>query len=357
MQYNSDSQGRRGASGVNPGAAPFVSALSIPSVRSVSSPSTARAATPNPTSSQNDTLSTIRRSLTPGPPGKLSTGGVALIPSPLPSALNMPAYKPYQTTESKPYQIIDSSPFNTNSPVIGATVNVLKTPPQQQQALLPKSVKHLTCFYWRRYGKCNKRDDMCLYSHSDTGQYADEPQHREPGLPAVAGRNARLHNPVYQNWRSGSPAASTSSHRSSFSSHPLGRGQEELFSSPTLDSAPHYNGMALTPMKAVSYEQHQRHVQALRDIIGLQSHMAQSSLDQFVSMGRSVKEYRKILEDSMASDGSSQRSKQSPNDTLLALTRKLLAMEREAEVAAERLKVMKLDVDRGLERLVPGGSL
>lgn len=73
-------------------------------------------------------------------------------------------------------------------------------------------------------------------------------------------------------------------------------------------------------------------------------------------MSTSVQEYRAIIEQSANAD-TSQVDRQSANEKLMALTMKLLAMKREAEVAAEKLKVMKLDVDRGLERLLPGGSL
>ena len=44
-----------------------------------------------------------------------------------------------------------------------------------------KSVKHLTCFYWHKYGKCSKADAVCLYAHYNTGHLAEEPMHMVPG--------------------------------------------------------------------------------------------------------------------------------------------------------------------------------
>ncbi|KAI9832793.1 MAG: hypothetical protein M1819_004013 [Sarea resinae] len=56
---------------------------------------------------------------------------------------------------------------------------------------LPKNFnKPLTCYYWYTYGKCNKDDDECAYAHYDTGKYSNAPLRLEPGLPAIAGRNA-----------------------------------------------------------------------------------------------------------------------------------------------------------------------
>ena len=95
----------------------------------------------------------------------------------------------------------------------------------------PKSVKHLTCWYWANKG-CRLPDHVCLYSHIDTGRLADPPVqvqrgrefssiilHQSSGLfsqnslwkarnrantksgPAVAGKNATNPQPVYKDWK------------------------------------------------------------------------------------------------------------------------------------------------------------
>lgn len=33
-----------------------------------------------------------------------------------------------------------------------------------------RSVKHLTCFWWKEKGSCKYTDDQCLYAHEDTGE-------------------------------------------------------------------------------------------------------------------------------------------------------------------------------------------
>ena len=43
------------------------------------------------------------------------------------------------------------------------------------------SVKHLTCFYWHKFGKCRFANNECLYSHYNTGQLAEAPQKVEAG--------------------------------------------------------------------------------------------------------------------------------------------------------------------------------
>lgn len=45
---------------------------------------------------------------------------------------------------------------------------------EQISASQPKSVKHLTCWYWANRG-CKLPDHLCLYSHFDTGRLADPP--------------------------------------------------------------------------------------------------------------------------------------------------------------------------------------
>ena len=67
-----------------------------------------------------------------------------------------------------------------------------------------RSVKHLTCFWWRKHGECRFTEDECLYAHHDvsshqidflilltscqTGRYTDPPRQVIPGEPAMAGR-------------------------------------------------------------------------------------------------------------------------------------------------------------------------
>ena len=64
----------------------------------------------------------------------------------------------------------------------------------------------MTCYYWKKVGKCRFTEEECLYSHKNTGQLAEAPQKVEPGGrsttnesekdatltylgPSVAGRN------------------------------------------------------------------------------------------------------------------------------------------------------------------------
>lgn len=55
-------------------------------------------------------------------------------------------------------------------------LNLTKSPPQEGQPSFarPKSVKHLTCWYWANK-RCRLPDHACLYSHFDTGRLADPP--------------------------------------------------------------------------------------------------------------------------------------------------------------------------------------
>ncbi|KIV76870.1 hypothetical protein PV11_08721 [Exophiala sideris] len=52
-----------------------------------------------------------------------------------------------------------------------------------------KSVKHMTCFWWRNQGFCKKTDEECSYAHWDTGLYSDAPKQVNPGEPAKAGKS------------------------------------------------------------------------------------------------------------------------------------------------------------------------
>lgn len=50
----------------------------------------------------------------------------------------------------------------------------LPDPKEEISAFLPKSVKHLTCWYWANMD-CKYSDDECLYSHFYTGTLAQPP--------------------------------------------------------------------------------------------------------------------------------------------------------------------------------------
>ncbi|KAM0804223.1 hypothetical protein BDR22DRAFT_655108 [Usnea florida] len=74
--------------------------------------------------------------------------------------------------------------------------NAVQSPTQGAQlaSAQPKSVKHLTCWYWAK-GRCRLADDQCLYSHFNTGKLAAAPMQLQAGLRAVAGRNATISQP------------------------------------------------------------------------------------------------------------------------------------------------------------------
>ncbi|KAL8902080.1 MAG: hypothetical protein Q9207_004891 [Kuettlingeria erythrocarpa] len=65
-----------------------------------------------------------------------------------------------------------------------------------------KTMKHLTCFFFNKFGECKLPEELCLYSHGREGTtgVASAPVHKEPGKPAVAGRNAEKANPAYVHW-------------------------------------------------------------------------------------------------------------------------------------------------------------
>lgn len=65
------------------------------------------------------------------------------------------------------------------------------TPSGQISDSKPKSVKHLTCWYWANSG-CRLPDNGCLYSHFDTGRLADPP------LQVQRGRELSSHHPSLQ---------------------------------------------------------------------------------------------------------------------------------------------------------------
>lgn len=60
-------------------------------------------------------------------------------------------------------------------------------PPAQTPS--KRSVKHLTCFWWKEKGTCKYSEEECLYAHHDTGKYTDPPRQVIPGEPAKAGRS------------------------------------------------------------------------------------------------------------------------------------------------------------------------
>ena len=63
-----------------------------------------------------------------------------------------------------------------------ASGNANQSPTQgaQPASAQPKSVKHLTCWYWAK-GRCRLADDKCLYSHFNTGKLAAAPVQLQPG--------------------------------------------------------------------------------------------------------------------------------------------------------------------------------
>ncbi|KAL8856595.1 MAG: hypothetical protein Q9178_006824 [Gyalolechia marmorata] len=63
-------------------------------------------------------------------------------------------------------------------------------------------MKHLTCHYWHTFKNCRYLEDDCIYSHRYEGceGIASKPIHKEPGKPAVAGKNAERDNPDYTDW-------------------------------------------------------------------------------------------------------------------------------------------------------------
>ncbi|KAL8732254.1 MAG: hypothetical protein Q9166_002826 [cf. Caloplaca sp. 2 TL-2023] len=65
-----------------------------------------------------------------------------------------------------------------------------------------KMMKHLTCYYWAAFGNCKHKEENCFYSHRHEGcdGVASKPIHKEPGKPAVAGKNANKEEPEYVNW-------------------------------------------------------------------------------------------------------------------------------------------------------------
>ena len=60
--------------------------------------------------------------------------------------------------------------------------SVLESPVSGEQISTsqPRSVKHLTCWYWATQG-CKLPEHMCLYSHFNTGRLAEAPVQKQRG--------------------------------------------------------------------------------------------------------------------------------------------------------------------------------
>ena len=60
--------------------------------------------------------------------------------------------------------------------------NVLDSPVSEERTSMsqPRSVKHLTCWYWATQG-CKLPEHLCLYSHFDTGRLAEAPIQKQRG--------------------------------------------------------------------------------------------------------------------------------------------------------------------------------
>lgn len=115
------------------------------------------------------------------------------------------SYIPQQYTNQWDWGLTASPPADDDFPqtsTIQQRSNLVNppTPGGQISSSQPKSVKHLTCWYWANNG-CRLPDDVCLYSHFDTGRLADPPLQVQRGRPAVAGKNAKNLQPVYKDWR------------------------------------------------------------------------------------------------------------------------------------------------------------
>ena len=78
-----------------------------------------------------------------------------------PPVTSMPLSRP---STSQHYSSMPSSPFS------GEDISASR----------PKSVKHLTCWYWANQG-CKLPDHLCLYSHFDTGRLAEAPIQKQRG--------------------------------------------------------------------------------------------------------------------------------------------------------------------------------
>ena len=64
---------------------------------------------------------------------------------------------------------------STSTNVLDSSVSGERTSTSQ-----PRSVKHLTCWYWATQG-CKLPEHLCLYSHFDTGRLAEAPIQKQRG--------------------------------------------------------------------------------------------------------------------------------------------------------------------------------
>ena len=158
-------------------------------------------------------------------------------------------------------------------------------------------------------------------------------------VPAVAGRNARSQLAIHQNWRS-----SSSSYRAS--PEPA---RDAFQSSPQSNLAQRAMGIPSTHLRTITYEQHLTNAKALRDIIDLQKHMAQVGQERLRALGYRIGSCREALYGSAAAMG--ERNIQSHKDLVATLVNQFVTMERDAQMMADKLQVMKLEVARELEKL------
>ena len=169
----------------------------------------------------------------------------------------------------------------------------------------------------------------------------------------MAGRNAKSQLAIHQNWRSSSPFAVETPQRLEPAVGPymmLTELPRDPFRSGAQSSlAERFMGMSITQPKAVSYEEHLTNAKALRDIIDLQTHMAQVGQEQFRSLCQRIGSCRESLYSSAAAMG--ERNIRTHKDLVATLVNQFVAMERDAQMMADKLQFMKLEVARGLEKL------
>lgn len=89
---------------------------------------------------------------------------VTMSPSP---PLRSPASGP-SSDEYTPQRGRSESRSSSLPPNIHATTSSDGSPPADSHDR--RSVKHLTCFWWKEKGSCKYSEEECLYAHSDTGK-------------------------------------------------------------------------------------------------------------------------------------------------------------------------------------------
>ena len=78
----------------------------------------------------------------------------------------------YQTQQKREKEGNGGQNTSTNLALFSFQFKVLA----DSMGVTDRSVKYLTCWYWlHQPGGCIKSDEQCLYSHYDTGMYADKP--------------------------------------------------------------------------------------------------------------------------------------------------------------------------------------